>query len=325
MNTQTSKIMKDKFNKPGIWLGLLLCALAFLPAGCSNDNELATDNPDGRVALQLTGGISIQTRAYDDTWDAGDHIGIYMYNAGKETIVEGAENIPYRLKKGETKAFEPAGTTIYFPVDGSNVDFHAWYPCKDVAGGEWTANLKKQSSQKALDLMTAGVKSNTGKNGKVYNKEQPKVALEFHHRLTKLVVNIDNGVGISPADLKGLTMEITQQVSTAIYEPDYDALGYEEELVTIPLSMNADGTFAEAILFPDDLARAYGTDRGRQLVFTLKNTGEKFYYYINDNKSFNAGEKNIYHITVNRTGLEVTAEIEDWTEGNGDGNPGSAE
>ncbi len=317
--------MKDKFNKSGIWLGVLLCALALLPAGCSNDNEPVTDNSDGRVALQLTGGISVHTRAYDGAWDADDQIGIYMFAAGKEVIAEGAENIPYRLKKGETKVFEPAGTTIYFPVDGSNVDFRAWYPYANTGDKAWSADLRDQSSQKTLDLMTAEAKSDTGEGGTVYNKEQPKVKLLFNHQLTKLVVNIGSGAGISPADLEGLTVEITQQVSTAIYKPASRGLDYKEELVSIPLLTKADGTFAEAILFPDDLATAYGTDRGRQMVFTLEKTGEKFYYDIDRNKSFNAGEKNIYHITVNRTELEVTAEIEDWAPGNNEGEPGSAE
>ena len=59
-------------------------------------------------------------------------------------------------------------------------------------------------------------------------------------------------------------------------------------------------------------------------MFTLT-TGEVFHWDIPNTKSFNAGEKNIYTISINRTGLEVTSEITDWAAGNGNGETGSAQ
>lgn len=318
---------QDYFKRP-ILFSSMLCAIALFTTGCSNDNEPFTENPDGRVALQLTGGISALTRASGKTWDAGDKIGIYMYKAGTDKIAEGVENVSY-VTDG-TGVFKPvsSGSTIYFPVDGSNVDFYAWYPNAPLNdNGVWQINLENQRSQKDIDLMTAEAKSEDGEGKTTYHKNQPKVNLSFQHRLTKLVVNIKAGDGISDADLEGLTVEITQQVSTAIYDLDFRSIGYAQELVTIPLLITDTdkGPLAEAILFPDNLAKAYSIDRDRQLVFTLSKTGEKFYYDIDRDKSFNEGEKNIYNITVNRIGLDVTATIEDWTPGNGTGEPGSAE
>lgn len=312
---------KKNIIKTGVWLGMLLCAGVLLPAGCTNGGAPEDGNSDGRVALQVTGGIHVQTRAHDTKWDKDDQIGIYMFAAGSTTVLEGVENIPYKTGAGDGK-FAPSGTAIYFPIDGSNVDFRAWYPYQNVAE-EWTADLTDQSSQAALDLMTAHAKSNTEPGGTAYNKNQPKVKLNFSHRLTKLVLNITGGNGVGTDELAGLKVEITRQWKTALYDPDIDGIGFDEASADITLLTAADGKSAEAILFPDDLTHKALTV-GRQLVFTLT-TGEVFYWNIPNEKSFNAGEKNIYTISINRTGLEVTSEITDWTAGNDGGETGNAQ
>lgn len=301
---------------PGMLLGAAFCTAMLLPAGCAGDSETSVPDDEGRVALQVTGCIDAQTRAHDAQWDEGDLIGIYMYKAGTPTIAEGAANIPYRkANAGNGFAPTPDGTTIYFPVDGSNVDFHAWYPYKDVGSDAWTADLTNQSSQAALDLMTADTRNSTQIDtqveGTAYNKNNPAVALNFNHRLTKLHLNITPGSGISTGDLIGLKVELTQQWKAIIYDPESDVLGFAGELATIPLLTAADGKSAEAILFPDNRTEKPLTT-GRQLVFTLKSTGEEFRWNIPAGKSFNAGDKNIYDIIINRTSIDVTATISDW-------------
>ncbi len=314
MKTKTHKNMN---NSARFLLATALCAATLFAAGCSKDTEpSATTGNDGRVALQLTGGISAQTRAAGSSWDAGDQIGIYMYDAGTNDIAEVAENIPYVTSDG-ANTFSPVGTIIYFPVDGGNVDFYAWYPYAAVE--EWVANLTDQSSQEAIDLMTAEALSNA--ETKVYHKDQPKLELTFQHRLSKLEVTIKAGNGIETTDLQGLKVEITNQTNAVTYAPGTRTLGCSQDLATVPLLMMEDGSFGEAILCPNDLAAA---TEARQLVFTLSN-GEIFYYDIDGTKSFGSGVKNIYNITINRVSLEVTASIEDWAEGNGGGEEGSAE
>lgn len=308
---------------PGMLLGAAFCTILLLPAGCSNDSEISVSDSDGRVPLQVSGGINVLTRAHDAQWDKDDLIGIYMYAAGKTDIAEEAANIPY--KKTDTgDGFTPVNNPIHFPIDGSNVDFHAWYPYNDVTGSDWTVDLTDQRQQAALDLMVADVKSSTQEGGTVYNKEHPAVRFNFEHRLTKLVLKITNGIGIKADDLKGLKVEITKQWKTATYDPEFDVIGFVQELAPVTLLTNADGTSSEAILFPDDLT-GQSLTTGRELVFTLQGSNEKFYWSVPDDKSFNSGEKNIYTITINRTSLDVTSTITDWTQGNGSGESGSAQ
>lgn len=184
-----------------------------------------------------------------------------------------------------------------------------------------TISVSSQTDLPKIDLMTAKVKSSDSKK---YNKNNSSVAFNFHHKLTKLELNITNGVGIVPADLKDLTVEITNQRTKASYTPLTETLALTtKDTQNVTLETAADGTAAEAILLPNSTLNPIIA--GRELLFILT-TGEVFRYAIPEDKSFNAGDRNIYNITLNRTGVNVTATIEDWTPGNGaGGETGSAE
>ena len=298
------------------------CAAVFLLAGCGNDNESATaDGNDSRIPLEVTGGISAQTRAADAAWAASDAIGIYMLKSGTTDIAESAANRRYTTAQGDGRFSADAGASIYYPIDGSKVDFLAYYPhsASGVADGKYALDLSDQSHLPAIDLMSASV---SGKD-----KSAPGVAFNFHHLLTKLELVNTPGTGITASELEGMTVEITYtgQRTAASYDILFEALNVADALTTVTLNTSADGKKSAAILFPNTETTVNPIVPGRQLVFTLKTGGEKFYWNIPDDKSFNAGEKNIYTITINRSGLEVTSSITDWTSGNGTGEEGNAQ
>ena len=84
----------------------MLLAAAFTLTACTNDDIPAQDN---RVALQVTSGI--QSRAYDNQWEAGDRIGIYAFTEGTTTVADGYANIPYITQtSGADGTFAPDGT-----------------------------------------------------------------------------------------------------------------------------------------------------------------------------------------------------------------------
>lgn len=297
-----------------------MAALTFALAACNSDENLSAGNDD-RVALQVTSGI--QSRAIGNTWQKDDAIGIYMVNAGTTAIAESAENRKYTTANGSSTFSATPDQVIYLPVDGSNVDFIAYYPQQDLTGGSMTIDVSDQSDLPKIDLMAAKAKSPADKP---YNKENPLVAFHFYHKLTKLELNIDPGTGLTPADLEGLKVEITNQRTGASYAPLAETLTLTSSETTqnVTLNITTDGTAAEAILLPNS-EEFNPRIAGRELVFTLKQTGEVFRWAIPEDKDFKAGERNLYNITVNRTGLTVTATIEDWNPGNGEGESGSAE
>jgi hypothetical protein len=318
------KILKNmtKKNFIGVGTGLYLLLSISLLAGC-DDGTGITDESDGRVPLQVSSNIAMRQqgpRAADNQWTQNDGIGIYMMPAGEGTILEETGNRHYKATgSGENTEFTPAGDgqAIYFPVNGEEVDFSAYYPYKPLQDDIYTIDLSDQVDQETIDLMTA-IEAN-------YSKATPEVFFQFKRRLSKIVLSVAAGTGIADADLENLKVEISGQHTAGTYEPlsrDFDILQENPEIIV--LKTTTDGTDAEAILMPNDVG---GNDpvEGRRLIFTLENTGDVFRWDIPGDKYFNQGEKNMYRITINRTGLEVTSSITDWVIGNGDGEDGSAE
>ena len=292
---------------------ILMVAALLLLAGCSNDNEgAATPEGDGRVALEVSSGI--ESRAYDNKWESDDAIGIYMLKTGTATISEGAENRRYFTADGGSAFTATTEQTIYFPLDGSKVDFIAYYPYqKNLTNGAFTLDISTQTDLSAIDLMTAGTKTT---EAEPLDKNHYKVHFKFAHRLTKLELNIGTGRGITPEDLKGLKVEVTKQRTSGSYDPQFETFGVDSEPVqTVELNTNAGGTLAQAILLPTTAADGINPIvTRREFLFTLKSTGEVFRWSVPDDKSFERGDKNIYNITINRSGVEVTATIEKWNE-----------
>lgn len=305
----------------GTWLhGVALCAVVSLLAGCGNEHEPGgTPDTDGRVPLRVNSGIDVQTRAHDDTWDAGDAVGIYMLNG---TTVE-AENRKYTTSATGTQgSFTAAdGQTIYFPTDGSQRDFTAYYPYRTpLTGNLFAVNVNNQAVQKDIDLM--GAAKVTGKT-----KNDPAVSFEFQHKLVKLHLTLKpDGTSLTAADMKGLTVSVTNQKTRATYDVitggSVTVDAEENTPATVELLTAADGTSSEGIVLPTE------TTETMQFVFRLKNATVFTWDIHNAEKSplFRADNKYVYTITMGKTGIEVTSSVKDWTPGNGDdGETGSAE
>lgn len=297
---------------------LLIFASAALLAGCSSEENEGMAMDDGRVALQVSSGIDVQTRAHDDSWDIGDAIGIYMLDGDAPE----SGNRKYTTKDGKHEGSFTAdkGQTIYFPTSGDTRDFIAYYPWRDLKGSTtYNVDVTSQTFQEAIDLM--GAAKVTGKS-----KSDPAVAFTFTHKLVKLYMTIKpDGSSLNFSDLAGLKVTITNQRTKATYDVlagggvTVDTTGNAEE---ITLKTVADGTISEGIVLPaEDTA-------GMLLTFEL-GSGETFTWAVKNaekSKSFAAGSKYLYNITVSKTALEVTSTVTDWTPGNGaEGESGSAQ
>ena len=120
-----------------------LALLAGAMVSCSTE-DTAPSTQNGKVAVQFTGGISVNTRAAGQDWADGDKIGIFMIEAGKtlsaDAISEGVDNVCYQ--SNGSKAFSPisGGKTIFFPIDG-DVDFYSYYPQTTVNNYKVALNM----------------------------------------------------------------------------------------------------------------------------------------------------------------------------------------
>ena len=286
---------------------------ALLLAACQSEEE----NPqtDTRVALQVTSGI--QTRAYDATWEANDPIGIFG-NTHTETPMEWSNNVQYVTVTGDG-TFAPAqdDVPIYLPIDGTAVDFVAYYPyTKTLADGVYTVDVTDQSIQKNIDLMAAGVETT--------DRVSHSVAFNFEHKLSKIYLTFKAGEDMTTADLAGMTVQLTGQQTKATFDvtqPESEVSVTAGNPVTLNLKTSAEGTSAEGIVLPSDDFNAM------TLHLVLANNAGYFNWDLNGSEAekFEAGKKYVYDITVNKTRLSVTSSITDWTPGNGeDGESGNA-
>lgn len=279
---------------------------ALLLTACQNDEEIM--QTDTRVALQVTSGI--QTRAYDDQWEENDDIGIFGFTQG-DASTQAYSNVRYVTKSGNG-TFTPDGTTIYLPTDDSYLDFVAYYPHTTslTADGIYAVDVTDQSIQKDIDLMAASKLS--------ANRIKNTVAFNFKHKLSKVVFNFKAGDAMEESELAGMTVQLTNQQTKALFDvtkPDGEVVVGTDSPIDITLLTDANGTSSEGIVLP--------SANFDNMTLHLELADESSFFNWDLNKSqnadkFEAGKKYVYDITVNRSGLGVTATITDWTPGNGE-------
>ena len=289
---------------------LITATAALMFAACSNNENEPVDRTDGPVPVEFRASVGVtETRAIDQTWSQADAIGIFMVKAGEsfvpEHISEGAENIRYVVDATSTPgAFKPDGTTIYYPMDNSQVDFYAYCPQGSVTKEETTThylyaiNVATQTDQEALDLLY----SNDVKGKK---KTDKTAALTFNHQLCKVILTVEPGKGVSAGNMSGLTVKVNAQNTTSTFDLTAGILkAGAVNSADITLFKQADTYIYEAILLPDAATSRifeFDLNNGYDAPFTWKMK-----------KVLTAGSKYTYTVKLNRTGVEVTGQIGPW-------------
>ena len=280
-----------------------LALLAGAMVSCSTE-DTAPSTQNDKVAVQFTGGISVNTRAAGVAWADGDKIGIFMTEAGKtlsaDVIKEGVDNVCYQ--SNGSIAFSPVsgGKTIFFPIDG-DVDFYSYYPQTTVNEYKVALNVADQKSQEAIDFMYA---KTTG-----CNKATPQVNLRFSHMLSNLILNVKPGNGLTQDDLNKLTVTIKDQNTTATFNLADGVISGEGNPADIEMKAVQVGKRYEAILLPT-------ASTTREIVFDLKNGYEAPFIWKMDSDLKGGNLYNYTTVKLTRTGMALTGTIEAWKEVN---------
>lgn len=290
----------------------IIAATALALAACSNNEEV--EGPDSTmvpVNFSASVGTSV-SRAIDQKWSANDAIGIYMVKGGQalneNNISEGAKNIRYIVDASKENGFAPNGTTIYYPIDNSTVDFYAYYPCGTmsslttyssvISGYGYGINVATQSNQEAIDFMYSN-------NVKGKKKTDKAVALMFSHKLCKMLLTIAPGEGITTANLSGLTVTVKSQNTTQTFNLSTGALMNDAAGPQDITFRKISDTQYEAILLPS-------ASTSRTFEFNLNNGKDAPFAWVMD-KALTPGNKYTYTVTINRNGVEATGQILAWT------------
>ena len=186
-----------------------LALLAGAMVSCSTE-DTAPSTQNDKVAVQFTGGISVNTRAAGLAWADGDMIGIFMTGTKQplsaDAIQEGVDNVCYQ--SNGSIGFSPVsgGKTVFFPIDG-DVDFYSYYPQTTVNDYKVALDVTYQTKQEAIDFMYAKTEG--------CNKATPQVFLKFYHKLSNLVLEVQPGNGLTQEDLKKMTVTVKGQNTKA--------------------------------------------------------------------------------------------------------------
>lgn len=282
---------------------LAVCAIiSAVLVSCSQDSNKQQGQDDYLVKFQ---GSMAATRAYDGSWEAGDGIGLAMLTADGRSIIGDVFNYNY-YTPSSTGFFEPrvSNKTIYFPQDGSEVAFKGYYPYNDRLERDivMPLNIASQAVLPSIDFMTT-------RQTDTYSKDDRVVHLVFQHRLSKLIFDLNIAEGEPAFPLEGLTLNIKGMNTTGIYDILNEVLTVNTEsmqdmivpYVNIP-------SRREAIVFPRQAHDG--------VVFEFTNSeGGKYIAYMDSGLELKSGYKYTFHITLKRTAVIVTAEIEEWLDG----------
>ena len=274
-------------------------------SSCSNDDETVDNNQpqavcfSADIANQALPGGAPGTRAAGTDWAAGDAIGIFMVGNGTTTIAEGAENKQYTTTG--TSAFSPvSGDEIYYPTTGS-VDFMAYYPWNTgyTLGTAIPVEIGTQTSQPAFDLLWAKA---TGVAGAGYDKNTTTVPLVFDHKLSKIVMNVTLGAGvsgtISDVTIKGMNTKNTFDLAAG-------TLGTADTPANItPREVTANSEY-DAIIMPETYAAGVVT-----VDFTVAGAT---YTWTLAAETFAPGNEYTYAVTISKGGVSATGTITPWT------------
>ena len=283
-----------------------LALLAGAMISCSTD-DTASSTPNGKVAVQFTGGINVNTRAAGVAWADGDKIGIFM--TGKDqplsvnAIKEAVDNVCYQ--SNGSIGFSPVsgGKTIFYPIDG-DVDFYSYYPHTTVSDYKVALDVTDQGKQEAIDFMYAKTPG--------CNKANPQVFLKFFHKLSNLVLEVQPGPGLTQEDLKKMTVTVKGQNTKATFNLVDGTISGEENPADITMKTTEAGKLYEAILLPTEEA-------SRVIEFELNNGYDAPFVWTMPEK-LEGGKR--YHYTVvklSRSAVDISGNIESWIKA-GDNN-----
>ena len=300
-------------------------AAAVLTA-CNNDENDVIDTGSSQATFTAAIDGQVNTRAYDQTWEAGDAIGI-SGTSGNTTYT----NVQYVTTGGDGNfTVGTSGNEIYYQ-DDSPVFFTAYYPWNNLAADATTitADTRAQASQKTFDFLWA---RQTG------SKASPNVQFIFTHKMTKLVLTIRKGDGVSYREVQDAVLSLRGFKYNGTFNVTDGTTSIADDLATgWTFAGNSTETGYNAPLSKDDAAETvaytlilFPQEFRSSLPITAITGGQSFSATLNfteanvdagDTDAKNewvAGRQYNLSVTLHKTGITVNGSaIQGWDEADG--------
>lgn len=296
---------------------LYIAAAALLFAACANEEDGIGNN--GPVAATVKADISnnIKTRgtADNDSWTAGDAIGVYASSSGYTT----GDNKKYVTTNGDG-TFEAADNNniIYFK-DNKETTFSAYYPYSEsLTDGkmDWNMAEVEENQPCMADVLFA--------SGATASKASPIVNFtdiehRFKHCMSLVEFKIKPGQGVkynnykfNRLELKGIFRSGKFDTRTGSVETAGDRGSISRNFDDV--SFESEKSFAY-IMLPQSLE---SNKMDIEIYLLLNDSEVKYTTHItpSTNGQFEGGKKYTYNITVNNTGITIEdANIFPWENG----------
>lgn len=281
----------------------------FALLGCSQSPEDQLEGGD-RVAINV--GAQINTKVVDNRWNDNDVIGITMFKNGTTDLAEGNfKNKQYTIRAGSTSKFEPLtdDNIIFFPKDGSQVDFMAYYPYNAAVANNYIMpiDVTDQTNLPNIDFMAADPAQG-------YSKASPNINLHFRHMLSKIIINLQLQSS-EPSEinrLRGSKVRILGMYTKGTYN-----------LIGVDPTVVVDANSGAALSFPTDItgSNAVGIvlprPAGDGIVFEVELLdGGKYTGKMESTQVLASGFQYVFYLKIQKTHIDVSATVEPWKNGN---------
>jgi len=215
----------------------------FALAACVSNDDKSEWN-DGSQAINFTSSIQgLNTRAANAEWTAGDKVGIFMKAANGDLSTAIAANKLHTTDENGNLTASNAENALYYPTDGSSVDFVAYYPYViSLAGTTYKVDVATQTDQPAIDLLYSD-------NAKGFAKGTSSTPqLTFAHMLSQIVFNIEKDATIPTLD--GLKVTFKGMNTKADFTLADGKLGNAGTVADIAANVDVNGATATTIVLP---------------------------------------------------------------------------
>ena len=236
----------------------------------------------------------VMSRAVNASWEANDVIGLFMLDNANKKVLKA--NAAYVTARGDGNFVGKAGNAVYYPEDGTAVDFIAYYPYDEQVTDhtQYVLDVTDQSRQQDIDLMAAV--NLTGRTA-----TSPTGNLQFRHLLAKLVLNLSSADGSSLTGIKATVQPLISKATIDLSkESDNIELGNEKKAVS--MCVNKECTQADAVLIPQSFEG--------KLKITLSVNGKDKEIETNIAGNIEAGARYTLNLRSSNTGGNTTVDPE---------------
>lgn len=342
-------------------------------ASCSNDHVLSQQSPtpsDPDVINIVAASSKPVTKAavtgndlQDTQFATGEKINVYLEeNGGSTTTYSMLRYEVSSTPNGAGKQLElvntsPTQTAPHYPISGNGIDAYAFYPALGTSDSDYdvTKNLHSFSvaedqstigGYRKSDLMFGTNNWDTRNSGAPITsfagtKKPNPVNLYFKHLLSKIIVKLKPGEGMSDATLKGATIKLKNTSIkaniTKIENPGgitFSADNSGSEIKDITLTDNyagSESSFSSStysgcagIIIPQDITVPSPTDTQTPFIeIILSPSNAKYVYNIadsdtnsgDDKMTFASGNQYTYTITLSAGNvIVVSTQIAPWQD-----------